>query len=87
MNSPKGTVLKTYLGLLFIMGGKAAGVEMTVKEEEVQIRRKRRQTSPHRATGDRTRTGWEADRGERKRQGLCWGFLGKEWLRQGRYAA
>ena len=33
------------------MGGKAAGVEMTVKEEEVQIRRKRRQTSPHRATG------------------------------------
>lgn len=56
------------------MGGKAAGVEMTVKEEEVQIRRKRRQTSPHRATGDRTRTGWEAEGGGEKNAGPLLGF-------------
>lgn len=60
------------------MGGKAAGVEMTVKEEEVQIRRKRRQTSPHRATGDRTRTGWEAEGGGgEKRRAFVGVFLGR----------
>lgn len=59
------------MGLVFIRDAKAAGVETMVKEKQVQTPRNRRQSFPHRATGDSTRVGREAEaQGEKSTEPL-----------------